>query len=113
MLVAINSDSVIEYSLVSDTSDNKTVFQIGTLDAFTRAYLDDSHTVIKRESGDYEDTSVHNKYIQIVKHGLRGWKNFNDAQGNAVEFKTEEVNIPRLGKRTVATDQTIKNLDLS
>jgi hypothetical protein len=111
-LIAINPDAVFEYSLVSDKGDDKTVFQLGTVDSFVRAYIDDSHLNIRKQDGEYDDVAVHHKYLEFVRFGLKGWKNFKDASGQEIPFQTEEFNVPRIGKRTIVSDASMKHLDL-
>lgn len=111
-ITAINPDAISEYSLISDTGEDKTIFQLGTIDSFVRAYVDDTHLNIKKEDGSFDDVAIHHKYLEFVKFGLKGWKNFKDASGQDIQFKSEEVSLPRLGKRAVASDESLKCLDL-
>ena len=110
-LIAINPEHVFEYSLEQDKSEDKTIFILGVIDSLTRAYIDDVNS-IKSEDGTVSDSAVHNKYIQFVKFGLRGWRNLKDKDGKEIEFKTVEQTFSRLGKRTVVSDESIKALDL-
>jgi hypothetical protein len=43
--------------------------------------------------------------FEFVRHGLKGIKNL---QG--LDFSTVELDIPKIGKRTVASDELLKNL---
>jgi len=112
MIVAINSESTFDYSLISDTGDNKTIFKLGVIDAFVRAFIDDTHTSIKKEDGSMDDIAISDKYVQFVKFGLRGWDNFKDSNGNEILFQTEEKVFPRIGKRTIVSDNCLAKLDL-
>lgn len=113
-LVAININDVKEYSLMEDTADDKTVFLIGVIDSLTRSYIDDSHLQRFGERKDMElnDVDLHDKYVQFVRFGLKGWRNMKDADGKDVEYKSEEKIFPRIGKRIVASDETLQKLDL-
>src|SRR5690348_12318379 len=112
MVVAVNPDFTFDYSLRGDASPEKTTFILGVVDSFARAHIDDTHSLVKQDDGTIESMAIANKYIGFVKFGLKGWKNFKDADGKDVEFKTEEVSFP-WGKRTVVSDESIKKLDLS
>jgi len=115
--IAIDTSYVSDYSLLQDT-EKSVVFQLGVLDSILRAYLDDTHQLIKRNGDDAKDseienTALHDKFIQFVKFGLKGWKGLKDKNGNDIEFKTEEVTVPRVGKRQAVTDACINMLDLT
>ena len=115
-LTAIDTSYVSDYSLVVDT-EKSVSFQLGVIDSLLRAYLDDTHQVIKQngdnaKDSEIENTALHDKLVQFVRFGLKGWKGFKDKNGNAVEFITEEVNVPRVGKREAVTDECMKMLDL-
>ena len=111
-IIAINPSAVNEYSLLSDTGQDKTVFQLGTIDSFVRAYIDDAHLNIKKEDGSFDDVLINHKFLEFVKFGLKGWKNLKDEAGQEVQFKSEELSLPRLGSRVVASDESLKYLDL-
>lgn len=108
-LIAISPDAVVDYSLVQDTSEDKTIFKIGQIDSITRAYIDDQHYSFK----DLSDTQIHTKFLDVVRFGLKGWSNFKDKDGFEVEFKTEEKIYPILGKRIIVSDESIKRLSLN
>ena len=114
-IIAININKVVPFSLLSDSGDNKTVFNLGVIDSLTRSYIDDQHLELrKKDNGDpkLEDIAIHDKYVQFVRFGLRGWENFKDAEGKDVPFETVEVVIPRLGKKTVVSEDCLKKLEL-
>lgn len=111
MLRAISTDYVEEYSLIDDAGDDKTIFTLGVLDAFTRAYIDDTHYT-RDEIKNIQDTRITDKYIDFVRFGLKGWKNLKDSKGNAIEFTTEDKVFAGLGKRNVVSDSSLNRLDL-
>lgn len=112
-LVAINPSVEFEYSLINDIAEPKTVFKLGVLDIFTRAFLDDTHLGINRDDESLSDVAIRDKYLQFIRFGLRGWSNFKDEHGNEVEFTTEEVAFPRIGKRRVVSDASLNRIDSS
>jgi hypothetical protein len=115
MLKAINPNYTENYSLREDEGDDKTVFTVGLIDSITRAFIDDKHLEMRDADGQtsFNDVALHDKYLAFVRFGLKGWSNFKDAEGNDVPFMTEEVNFPRLGKRTVVSDEGLKRLELT
>ena len=114
-IIAINPNRVVPYSLLTDNGDTKTVFHLGVIDSLSRAYLDDQHLELRKKDNDnkLEDIAIHDKYVWFVRFGLRGWENFKDENGADVPFETEEITIPRLGKKTVVKEECMKRLDLS
>lgn len=111
-IIAQDLNYVEDFSLMEDSGDDKTIFQIGAISTQVRAWIDDTHLIVSKETGAIDDTMLHDKYIQFVKFGLRGWKNFKDANGTDVPFSTTEQNIPRLGKISVVSNECIDRLQL-
>jgi hypothetical protein len=111
-LIAQDINHVREYSLMEDTSDDKTIFLIGVIDTSARAYIDDTHSIYKKDSAELDDVALHNKYIQFVRFGLKGWKNLKTTDGNEAEFKTVEELFPRIGKRIVISNDSLNYLPL-
>jgi len=114
-IVAISPNRVVPYSLITDNGDPKTIFNLGILDSLTRAHLDDQHLEFrKKDTTDpkLEDVAIHDKYVWFVRFGLRGWENFKDDNGVDIPFETEEISIPRLGKRMVVKEDCMKRLEL-
>lgn len=113
-LFAIDSDATWEYSLLEERSaENPTIFVLGSLDTFTRAYIDDLHLTLKRNGSptpEIHDHHLHQKYIQFVKFGLKDWRNFLDKEGKEIPLETEEIIIPGVGRRTVVSDKCLKKL---
>lgn len=66
-----------------------TVFRIGTLDTNTSLRLRDTMTTM--ESGNTGTRIQINRgtyELDIVRYGLRGWRNFKDKNNHDIEFKT-------------------------
>jgi hypothetical protein len=112
MIIARDITEVKEYSLMEDTGENKSVFLIGALDIPVRAYLDDTFSVFDATQN-INDVNVHAKYLEFVRFGLKGWKNIPDKDGKEIEFVTEEKVFPRVGKRTIASDESLNKLKLT
>jgi hypothetical protein len=100
MLIAFNDKITKEYSLKSDVEEPKTKFVLGTFDTFVRAKLESNIAKMGTDS----DAQIF-WIVQIVKHGLKGWT-------LEVPFKKEEVDVPGVGKRVVASDESIMKLKL-
>ena len=119
-MIAVDPDEVRDYSLLKDTGG--TVFQLGVLDSLLRAFIDDKYyevTNVPTKDGEEKettvkltDTQIHAKFVDFVRFGLRGWKNFKDRQGKEVEFAVEEIDVPGVGKRARVKDESLKRLTL-
>lgn len=113
-LIAIDPEATIDYSLLSDTGPDKTVFKLGTIDAFVRAYLDDTHINIRKgDTVDINDVAFNHKLLEIVRFGLKGWTNFKDADGKDVPFVTEDIAVPNVGRRMAVSEDSMKHLSFS
>ena len=117
-IIAINPNKTINYSLITDTDEDKVIFHLGVIDSLVRSYIDDTHLEVRRAYEDkqdvkFEDVALHDKYLNFVRFGLKGWDNFKDASGAIVPFKTVETTFPRLGKRTVVSDESLIMLELT
>lgn len=80
-ITGISLSETKDFISVSDTSEPKTVFKIGVLDAEVFASL-----------GEYTDNPL-KMMLEIVRFGLKGFSNFKDAQGNDVQFSTVSRNV--------------------
>lgn len=112
MLVALDINAIKEYSLFEDVGDEKTIFLLGQLDSITRAFLDDLYIDISKDANGVDITKdrTNMKLVDIVRFGLKGWKNFKDSKGVDVEFRTEEKIYPIVGKKIVASDESLNKL---
>jgi hypothetical protein len=106
MLVAIDPTITKEYILTDDTGEVKTVWLLGLFDSFVASRI---QTLMYNRGRDIEkqyETDMTEVVFETIRHGLKGVTNFN------VEFTTEEVNIPKVGKRTVVSNEFLKRLKL-
>jgi len=110
-ITTINSDAVIEYSLPSDTSEDKTIFLLGSLDSFVRAHIFENHQDVNANEPVKTQVATNHMFYEFVRFGLKGWRHLLNIDGQEVQFKTEEVNLSRIGKRTVASEESMKYLD--
>jgi hypothetical protein len=114
MATPANPNYTEDFILMADRKSEKpTVFHIGVLDTLLRVHIDDEHTTLKRLVSGLKltDAEVHHKYLEMVRFGLRGWTNFNDASDSPVPFEAEQVDVPKVGKRQAITDSCLGQLD--
>jgi hypothetical protein len=84
MLTAININATKPYVSKRDPDkDNPTVFQIGIMDPFLRAHIEDKSTSFEISSTNPDEAARANaamkkKNIMLVKFGIRGIENFID-----------------------------------
>jgi hypothetical protein len=72
--------------------DGATVFELGVLDVFLMGMIYDKSTSITRgESADDVgfQTRVNQTNIETVRYGLKGWRNFHDADRGEIGFTAE------------------------
>lgn len=114
MIYAIDSTATLEYSLQEDKGEERTVFLIAVVDPITRAHIEDLYLKwsINRGAGaDGPATASFDKNkldLDIVRFGLRGWRNFRKRDGSEVEFKTVSKGIQGLGPRSVISDECLR-----
>jgi hypothetical protein len=117
-LIAVDVNAVREYSLKADVGDDKTVFQIGLLDAPLRAHIEDKglsysvNATSPRDSPADVKMNLNQRALEVVRFGLRGWKNFKDSQGRDVQFDRVSQAVPGLGNRYVVSDVSLRALEM-
>jgi hypothetical protein len=87
-------------------SENETVFILKPLDSFATTFLFDSGVNLMSEGNGRIE--VYRMNLEAVRIGLAGWKNFQDGEGNQLEFKTETLQI--CGKPYQALSQDLLKL---
>lgn len=106
MLVSLDPTVTIPYSLKKDIGEPRTIWELGLFDSFIAAKLQSliyNNSKAVQEQGSSDITEV---VFEFVRHGLKGVKNYN------IPFQTEEINVPKIGKRTVASDEFLRTLKL-
>lgn len=92
--LTLSSVKVIESALdPARGTAEATRFTIGAIDAFVSAYVTDRMlTFSDNDAGGIQTAQVkmNEADLEVVRFGLRGWENFQDARGNDVEFRTVE-----------------------
>lgn len=92
--LTLSSVKVIESALdPARGTAEATRFTIGALDAFVSAYVTDRMlTFSDSDSGGIQTAQVkmNEADLEVVRFGLKGWENFQDARGNDVAFRTVE-----------------------
>ena len=117
-LIAVDVNAVREYSLKCDEGDDKTVFQIGTLDAPLRAHIEDKGTSYAVNASAPKDApanvsmNMSGRSVEVVRFGLRGWRNFKDSSKKDVAFDRVSQAVPGIGNRNVASDVSLRALKM-
>lgn len=106
MVIPFNADASKNFSLKADTGENKTIFNIGFLDAHESAFLDREFTKleVKANNGEYlpdVKIDISGKQLETVRLKLKGWSNFGDAR---CEFIEKQYTF---GKRKVLSDSSL------
>ena len=116
-IIPFNPNYTWPYSLKRDT-DNPTVFLLGPLDGALRAHLDDNNIgfSMNQAGGDkLADINWKNnqRNLQIVRFGVRGWENFNDANGKPLECELQSIPVPGIdgGNRKGLTLRSFNLID--
>jgi hypothetical protein len=85
--------------------EGATEFTLGTLDVFLMASIYDRSSSITRDDAEGLSglqTKINATAIDAVRYGLKGWKNFQDAQGNDKPLTFVQRSV--LGKQYQAVD---------
>lgn len=107
MFIPLEKNAVVEYSLLSDTSDSKTIFKLGYLNSRQKAAL----TILsKKATKQTEEDSLW--WFPIVKLGVRGWTNINKADGTPYEFKSEKLIVTGFGEFDAMNDECFEAFSL-
>ena len=73
-----------------DETENATIFELGSLDVDVRArIMDNSLIMTQNQQGTRITPNQNGSLVEAVRYGLVGWRNFNGADGKAIEFKRE------------------------
>lgn len=100
MFLPQESNAVVEYTLSSDTSEPKSTFRLGFLNAKQKAAL---AIQSKQLATDTKESS--SWWFPIIAHSIRGWSNINTADGKPYEFKTQQSIINGFGEFTIMADE--------
>lgn len=117
-IIALDVNATREFSLKADQGPDKTVFEIGLLDAPLRAYIEDKVMAFSvNPSGASSDPAAVNlntnrRDIEVLKFGLRGWRNFRNLQGGDVKFERISESVPGVGNRYVVSGECLRYLDI-
>jgi len=112
MIRPINVGETLEYVLKGDTEDS-TTWTIGILDSLVKTRLTDIGMVYKYNPEAPGDSlaeshmNIAEQDLEFVKFGLKGFKNFKQANGSEVAFKTEKKVLGNI-EYDVVSDDTLK-----
>jgi hypothetical protein len=102
--------------LVSDRGDDPTIWLIGPIDAILWNAILDEATKFSGESDGKNTASLqmqvnrNSRNAQLVRFGLRGWRNFKDSSGNQISFSTVSTSVPSVGNRQGLSDQMLDRI---
>jgi hypothetical protein len=99
MIIPINKNAIYNYSLVSDTDENKTIFHLGYLNSTQKAALS---IQAKKATKDNDEPSLW--WFTILRFALKGWSNFKLPDGTEYLFKTDKLTLSGFGEFTVMSD---------
>ncbi len=88
-----------------EKSEKPTVWLIGALDSFMQSKITSLHILIE-EDVKKKGEQLEEFNFSVVRHGLRGFKNFGD-----VEFKTEKVKAFNQ-EFEIVSDEVLKKIPL-
>lgn len=115
MLTGINIYETKPYhSKLDPDKDNPTIFHIGSLDSYLRAYIEDQTTSFEFSSKNPKDPAKANinaskRNLLVVRFGLKGLDNFLDPRDNKpVKFDT--VSVAVIGKNYTAASEEILSM---
>ncbi len=116
MLTGINIYEAKPYkSKLDPDKDNSTIFHVGLLDSYLRAYIEDQTTSFEFSSKNPKDPAKANinaskRNLLVVKFGLKGFDNFLDPRDKK-PLKFDTVSTAINGKNyTAVTDEIISML---
>lgn len=115
--IPVDPDKITHYSLKGDDSESPVVFELGVLTPSIKARLNDiaMNWSVNTNGGPEEKGNVHShlnqRNVEIVRWGLRGWKNFTDDKGKEVVFQSVATAAPgRHGTLNIASQRALDTL---
>lgn len=113
MLIAVDTNVVRDYTLERDRGENPTVFELGVMDGVLGPYLIDKYSQVSQTKGESQVVTMKggSYMLDVVRFGLKGWRNFVDKEGKPVPFKRSQMNIPNIGNRWVVDEQCLRALE--
>lgn len=117
MLVGLTMTAQTHYVSALDPAKGTpeaTTFLLGSIDRATMARIMDKALVFKQGDGDEAGASqvrMNEVNYELVRHGLKGWTNFKDADGNDIPLETvADASIGRL--RQVVSHASMDRLSM-
>jgi|ERR1041384_1108649 hypothetical protein len=117
MLRAIDPGYVWDFSLEPESVADRTVFKLGVVDSILMGAIEDGRVQYKVNNNGPDapaDTTINvkSRNIDVVRFGLKGWKNFQGNDGKDVVFRTEPILVPTVGVRQGLPDELVKAFDI-
>ena len=114
-IFGLSLDTTRTYELSFDPAKGTpeaTQFTLGALDSRVMGRIRDNATSIMIDRDDESistNVNAHEMRFQTCMFGLRGWKNFADANGNQIAFATSSVTVGSV-PYTVVDPNVLKRL---
>ncbi|MDD5108295.1 MAG: hypothetical protein PHC29_02115 [Candidatus Omnitrophica bacterium] len=115
MLTGINIYETKPYhSKLDPDKDNPTIFHIGSLDSYLRAYIEDQTTSFEFSSKNPKDPAKANinaskRNLLVVRFGLKGLDSFLDPRDKK-PVKFDSVSVSIIGKNYTAASEEILSM---
>lgn len=81
-----------------DNDEKATVWKLGVIDALLLADIeDDAYEFALSDDQAVEEKStttklhINRRNVVLVQHGLKGWENFTDADGNPIKYTSKSI----------------------
>ena len=111
MPIPINPKEVREFVLAADRIkpvECRTVFLIAPIPLGVQVGIDDDATAFNGVSGQ-ASVRTGTRRLTVLRAGLKGWRDFADADGTAVPFETMKRTLHGV-RMDVPTDDTLERL---
>jgi hypothetical protein len=112
--IAIDPDAIRDFSFPEDV-DDPTIYQLGQIDSHLLAAIYDGQNVYFRNDSGPEmpasfEIKANRRNLDLVKFGLKGWRNFKDSKGKDAEFDMQSYPVPKIGPRNGVSERCLRML---
>lgn len=93
MIKAVNN-SQIEFISKYDTETDKTIFILGTISTKQMSFINDMLSRWRVNAGKMEEIVIQTsqRNFEVVRQGLKGWKNFKDGNKD-IQFSEKNIEL--------------------
>jgi hypothetical protein len=113
--IAFDPTRTVDFSLPDDQDEPRTIFELGVLDEDLFNYITDFRRQfgVNRTNPNGQATVFQNDAqanALLVRFGVKGWRNYSNAQNRPVVVQLEDRIVPNVGVRKGLTDEAIMYL---